>query len=67
MMSLKCRGLFLMIVEYKYLNSGSVDRWRRKTSLTPLNWLTVQDHYNHFIHTFLIWSSCIQAAANYVL
>ena len=54
MMSLKYKGLFLMIVECKYLNSGSVDRWRRKTSLTPLNWLTVQDHFNHFIHTFLM-------------
>ena len=37
MMSLKYKGLFLMIVECKYSNSESVDRWRRKTSLTPLN------------------------------
>ena len=54
MMSLIYKGLFLMIVECKYLNSGGVDRWRRKTSLTPLNWLTVQDHDNHYIHTFLM-------------
>ena len=61
-----------MIVEYRYLNSGSVDRWRRKTSLTPLNWLTVQDHYtqcDHFqqfynrhnvkVHVPIIrWSHC---------
>ena len=54
MISMKYKGIFLMIVECKYLNSGSVDCWRRKTSLTQLNWLTVQDHYNHFILTFLM-------------
>ena len=45
MMSLKCKGLFLMIVECKYLDSGSEDRWRRKPSSTPLNWLTVQSSF----------------------
>ena len=57
-MSLKYKGLFLMLVECKYLNSRNVDRWRRKTSLLVDSPGPLQPFYTHILNVVLLYTGC---------
>ena len=62
MMLLKCKGLFLMIVECKYLNSRSVDRWRSKNEFNTAKLVDspgpLQPFYTHILNVVLLYISC---------